>query len=156
MNSPFIEAIENDHQKLRDAIAGLTAAQMQAFPVPGTWSIQQIVIHVVDSDIIAACRMKRIIAMELPLMIGYDETLFAKNLHYHEQSVEDALEMLRLSGRQLGRILRALPDSALERKGIHNEIGAITLGWYMQRIAGHTDHHLKFIQQKRKMVESIG
>ncbi len=36
------------------AIAGLTPAERNAFPVPGTWSIQQIVLHLMDSDLIAA------------------------------------------------------------------------------------------------------
>ena len=34
------------------AIQGLDRADLLAFPVPGTWSIQQIVLHMMDSDLI--------------------------------------------------------------------------------------------------------
>ena len=55
-----------------------------AYPVPGSWSIQEIVIHLVDSDLILADRMKRIIAEDNPTLIGFDETQFTRNLHYNE------------------------------------------------------------------------
>jgi len=45
-----------------------------AVPVPGTWSLQQIAIHMMDSDLIASDRMKRIASMDKPLLCGYDET----------------------------------------------------------------------------------
>jgi hypothetical protein len=51
---------------------------MRAFPVPGTWSIQQIVLHMMDSDLIASDRMKRVIAEDRPTLIGYNETAFSE------------------------------------------------------------------------------
>ena len=43
-------------------------------------SIQQIVIHLLDSDLVWAARMKSIIAEENPIILGYDETKFAERL----------------------------------------------------------------------------
>ena len=37
-----------------------------AFPVPGKWSVQQLVMHMLDSDLVAGERMKRIIAEPRP------------------------------------------------------------------------------------------
>src|SRR5688572_8589914 len=64
------------------AVAGLTREQLLAFPVPGTWSIQQIIVHLLESDLVATHRMRRIVAEDLPLVIGYDETRFAQVLSY--------------------------------------------------------------------------
>src|SRR5258707_4912288 len=36
------------------AIRGLSTQELNAFPVPGTWSIQQVVLHLMDSDLIGA------------------------------------------------------------------------------------------------------
>jgi len=149
----LIEAYEKSGGKVRQSIAGLTAAQLTAFPVPGIWSIQQIVLHLMDSESIGANRMKKIIAMDLPLLMSYDETKFSQRLHYHDQSVEDAVTIIELHNRQMARILRRLPDEAFARKAIHNEIGAVTLGWFMERMVQHTEHHLKFIHDKRKMIQ---
>jgi hypothetical protein len=153
MDKAIIGAYERGAIKVRKAVAGLTHEQLTAFPIPGTWSIQQIVLHLMDSELIAANRMKKIIAMDQPLLLAYDESKFAQNLHYHEQSVEDAITIMELHSLQMGRILRRLPKSAFQRKAIHSEVGAITLGEYLGKIVWHIDHHLKFINKKRKMVQ---
>jgi uncharacterized damage-inducible protein DinB len=151
-HSELIDAFEHGHKKYRQAIAGLSPQQMKAFPVPETWSIHQIVVHVADSHVIGADRMQRIIAMDYPILQSYDETLFTKNLHYHEQSIEDWLTIMELTGRQYARLLRCLPESAYARAGNHTEAGPMTLSQMLQRCVNHIEHHLKFVQQKREMV----
>lgn len=54
---------------LHAAIRGLSAANLDAVPVPGSWSIRQIVLHLMDSDLIASDRMKRVIAQENPMLV---------------------------------------------------------------------------------------
>ena len=152
MSQALIEEFERGHRPLRQAIAGLSPQQMKAFPVPGTWSIHQIVVHVADSAVIGADRMQRIIAMDNPILQAYDETLFTKNLFYHEQSVDDALTLMELTGRQMARVLRCLPEAAFARLGNHTEVGPISLLQMLQRNVNHVPHHLKFIEQKRALV----
>jgi uncharacterized damage-inducible protein DinB len=67
----LIDAFERGGERLSAATAGLSGEQRQARPVPGTWSIHEIVVHMADSDAIGIDRMKRIIAEDLPLLIGY-------------------------------------------------------------------------------------
>src|SRR5688572_11152340 len=92
----LIDQFEAGGQRVKDAIKGLSREELTAFPVPGMWSIQQIVIHLQDSELVAIDRMKRIIAEEKPLLVGFDENKFTKNLFYDDQSVEDAAETLVL------------------------------------------------------------
>ncbi|MEI8194638.1 MAG: DinB family protein, partial [Phycisphaerae bacterium] len=66
MIKDMIEEYLRGGGKLGDAIQGLAPADFQATPVPGAWSIQQIVLHLMDSDLVASDRMKRIIAEENP------------------------------------------------------------------------------------------
>ena len=82
--SEWIDKYEHGPAELRAAVAGLSEEQLKAFVVPGTWSIQQIVIHLSDSELIGADRLKRIIAMDSAVLQSYDETAFSNNLHYHE------------------------------------------------------------------------
>jgi len=136
--------------KLRRAVEGLSRDDLTAFPVPGTWSIHQIVLHMQDSDGIGIDRMKRLAAEENPLLIGYDETKFAQRLYYHNQSIEDALALFEINRRQFVRVLKALPAEAFDRAGIHNEIGKVTLGVQLKKYNEHLEHHLRFIYDKRK------
>ena len=71
---------ERGADQLPIAILGLTREQFRAVPVPNTWSIGQITLHLMDADLIASDRMKRIIAEDNPAIIGYNETAFAARL----------------------------------------------------------------------------
>ena len=149
IDSGIIEQFERGGEKLRRAIAGLSREDLLAFPVPGTWSIQQIVIHLADSELVGIDRMKRVIAEENPLLIGYDETKFSQRLFYEEQSAEGAVTLVDVSRREFAKVLRKLPADAFARTGIHNEVGKLTLGELVQKYVKHLDHHLKFVHEKR-------
>jgi hypothetical protein len=150
MDKQIIDQYETGGEKLRQSIRGLSEQDLKSFPIPGTWSIQQIVVHVMDSDLVSADRMKRIIAEENPTLIGYDETKFSKNLFYDDQPANDAVTILDSNRKLFTRVLRKLPESAWTRTGNHNERGQITLGGYLKAVVDHLDHHLKFINDKRK------
>jgi len=139
--------------QLAQAIAGLTPEELKAFPVPGTWSIQQIVIHMMDSDLIGADRMKRVAAEpQPPTLIGYDETSFAKNLCYHELDPNLACEVFAKNRLLTAEVLRHLPAAAFERTGYHNEHGTMTLHELLATYVGHLEHHLKFLREKRSLL----
>src|SRR4051812_36930394 len=61
MDRALIELYAAGASEPQRAIRGLSRAQLNSFPIPGTWSIQQIVMHLMDSDLIASYRMKRLI-----------------------------------------------------------------------------------------------
>jgi hypothetical protein len=136
-----------------EAIRGLTTAELNAFPVPGTWSIQQIIIHLMDSDLIGADRMKRVAAENtMPQLIGYDETAFAKNLSYDKLDPAQACEVFRLNRLLTATVLRNLPDAAFERAGMHSERGRETLAHLVKDYAEHLEHHMKFLRDKRRLL----
>ena len=136
-----------------EAIRGLTTTELNAFPVSGTWSIQQIIIHLMDSDLIGSDRMKRIAAENVPpQLIGYDETAFAKNLNYDKLDPVQACEVFRLNRLLTAAVLRNLPDAAFQRHGMHSERGRETLADLVKDYADHVDHHMKFLKEKRSLL----
>jgi hypothetical protein len=152
MNREAIDHYAAGGEKLSLAIRGLTPQDMICMPTDpnvGKWSIQQVVVHLLDSDLINSDRMKRIIAEDNPTLIGYDETKLASNLHYDKQPVADALTIFELNRKLFTIILRQLPDSAFDRVGTHNESGKMTLAQWLERTNKHLDHHLNFIHAKR-------
>ena len=153
MDPKLIATFSAGGEQLSLAIRGLTRDDLLAVPAPdanvGKWSIQQVVIHCMDSDLIAVDRIKRMVAEENPSLIGYDENKFVQNLFYDEQDAEIAVQLVDLNRKQFARVLRKLPDAALQRKGTHNERGVQTAGKYIQFTIEHLDHHLKFIHAKR-------
>lgn len=135
---------------LRRAVAGLSAEQMQQRPGPGDWSIHEVVIHILDSDIVSWDRMKRIATMERPSLIRYDETASAKTLFYHDQRIDDALILFEIGRRQMLRILERLPVETFDRLGVHSDYGDVSLFEMVGKYVDHVEHHIRFIDEKRE------
>jgi len=135
---------------LREAIAGMSAEQLRARPIAGKWSTHEVVCHLADFDPILADRMKRVIAEERPSLVGADENRFAAALVYERRDAEEDLRIIELTRSQMGKILAALPDSALQRVGIHSERGELSLQKLLLAATRHIEHHVGFIREKRK------
>ena len=152
MNRSMIEEYARGATVPAEAIKGLAPADFRATPVPGTWSIGQIVLHLMDSDLIAADRMKRVIAEDNPAIIGYDETAFAQKLFYNDLDPHQAADIFQKNRELMAEILRRLPESAFIRAGTHNERGKMTLGELVEMYVGHLEHHMKFLRHKKQLL----
>lgn len=148
----ILEDYDHGGHLLRESVAGLTPADCLAHPIPGTWSIHEIVIHLQDSDLIGIHRMQRIAAENNPLLIGFDESAFMRHLRPELQSMEDALTLFEVGRRQFARVLRALPDEYFQRQGVHNDVGKVSLGELVVKYQNHLLHHLKFVKEKRRLL----
>jgi uncharacterized damage-inducible protein DinB len=137
-------------QTLRDAVKGMTHEQLQARPVAGKWSTLEVVCHITDFEPIYADRMKRVIALEKPSLLGADENRFASALAYHSRDIEEELTIVDRTRKQMARILSRLPEETLNRAGVHDERGPLTLEKLLTTIINHIPHHAKFIAEKRK------
>ncbi len=146
----LIDAYLAGPRTLRRAVAGMTPEQQRQRPVPGKWSTLEVVCHLSDFDPIYADRMKRVIAEERPQLIGADESRFAAALAYQQRDLEEELAIMDLTRSQLARILRTLPVEALQRVGIHNERGPLTLEYLLKGVNEHVAHHVRFIADKRR------
>lgn len=152
MPRPDIDLFVSCADEPGNAIRGLTSEQLNAFPIPGTWSIQQIVLHLLDSDLIACGRFKRIAAMNTPTVEAYDESAFTANLHYDKLDPFAACELFRLNRLFTGAWLRILPDEAFDRAGIHEQRGRTTLFEFVRIYTDHVAGHMKHLYHKRRVV----
>ena len=151
----LIDQYLKDADDLRMAVRGLQREDLLAHPVPGTWSVQEIVIHLLDSDFVLTDRMKRVIAEENPALLAFDETKFVERLFYDDQSADDALTLFEINRRNFGRVLRKLPDAAFERTGHHSERGPLRLIDLLTMSVNHLKHHMKFIVEKREKMGKL-
>lgn len=147
-----IDQFEQGGTLLTSAIEGLTDAQLDSYPVPGTWSVRQIVIHLLDTDQIAAYRMKRIIAEDVPRLDVYNENAFVEALHYDKQDAQRAGRLFAQLRNVTADILRRQPETCFDRAGLHPEIGEMKLGELLRIYVFHLEHHLGFIERKKRII----
>ncbi|CAA9414109.1 MAG: hypothetical protein AVDCRST_MAG64-2491 [uncultured Phycisphaerae bacterium] len=150
MDRNLLELYEDGGRKLTKAVEHLDRNDLTAFPVPNTWSIQQLVVHLADCDLVFSDRIKRVVAEDKPQLLAFDESRWAKNLHYELQSPQDAVELFALNRRVTAAVLKVLPDEAFARTGVHSEKGELKLEQIVRTAVNHLDHHLKFLYDKRE------
>jgi uncharacterized damage-inducible protein DinB len=136
-------------RQLRDAVAGMSADQLDARPIPGKMTTREVVCHISDFEPVYADRMKRVIAEDNPPLRGGDPDVWTSALAYARRDLDEELAVVDAVRAQMARILRAVPDSAWSRTGVHSEAGLITLQELLRRIANHLPHHIRFIEAKR-------
>lgn len=150
------DAIINDYEqapaRLRAAVDGLTSEELNAFPVPGTWSIQQICVHLLHSELFAAARMCQIIAEDVPLLMNWDENTFVSRLRYDRMPINDVLNCIETMRKTMAATLRQLKDEDFARYGIHSKRGKVTLDEQLITYVNHLEHHMAFLLEKRKML----
>ena len=132
------------------AVAGMTRDHLTARPVPGKWSTLEVLCHVADFEPVFADRMRRVIALDRPLLLAADENDFARHLAYEARDAAEEVAGIAATRRQMARVLRALPDSARERVGVHSLKGLQTLEQVLASATNHITHHLKFVAEKKK------
>src|SRR5215813_9770072 len=93
---------------LRRAVAGMTKEQLLARHIAGKWSTLEVVCHIADYEPIYADRMKRVLALKEPELLKGDPGLFAARLAYGQRDVEEELALIKITRKQMARILRTL------------------------------------------------
>lgn len=118
-------------------------------PGPGKWSLSDIVIHLLDTEVANAWRLRHIIGDENPIIEAFDENAWVKAMHYEELDPKAALSAyaaLRLCNVELAT---RLTKAQLAREGKHVERGPISVTWVLERMAWHDDAHLAQIERNR-------
>jgi hypothetical protein len=133
------------------AVGGLSREQERARPGAGvgTWTIAELVAHLVDSDQVGTDRMKRVIAEPEPTLLAYDQDAWIERLRSGEMSVEEGVNLFAANRRWMVTVLRGCPEADFARAGMHTEQGRLTLAELLAGYVAHLDHHLLFLYAKR-------
>ncbi len=134
---------------VRSMVRGLSDEQLNTKLAPGTWSILEVVVHLLDSDLIATHRMRRMVAEELPLLVSYDENLFIARLPAELCDAAEVLNLFEANRRFTARWLRSLSAEAFAREGIHTQRGKVTVQFLLETYTKHVTHHMPFVDGKR-------
>ena len=145
----LISAYEQGVEELRLAVAGMTVEQLRSRPVTGRWSTLEVVCHVADCEQFFADRMKRTVAMDRPLLLGADGFRYPEPLRYQDHDLEQELDLVALTRRQMARTLKLVAADAWQRTAVHSETGLVTLRQLLLHAVNHLRHHLRFVAEKR-------
>ena len=105
--------------------------------------------HLADSELVGGLRLRMVLAHDRPLLMAYDQDLWADRLRYGDADLRDALEQFTALRRVNVRIWQRLRPADLIRVGIHGERGEESLELMRQLYAGHDLLHLRQLERIR-------
>jgi len=133
-------------QRLRQALAAVPAEAMKWRPAPGEWSAHEVVCHCADSETQSASRIRVLAVEKEPLIVGYDQDAWARQLDYHAQPLDLALAVVDAVRGATAELLRRLPADVWAREGRHTESGRYTAGDWLRIYAEHLEGHARQIE----------
>jgi hypothetical protein len=131
------------------ALEGASDAQLDARPAPDKWTAREIVHHLADSEMTSAIRLRRLLAEDSPLIVGYDQEEYARRLHY-DRPIAASLSAFKAARDTTGELLDRLSDAEWGRKGTHSESGPYSVLQWLEIYAGHAHNHADQIRRARQ------
>lgn len=147
--SALIERYASGGPILAFSLGGLSPEHEKARPGPGDWSLAELAAHLVDTDLVFADRIKRVLAEDDPVLVAFDENAWIAGLEGHDFPVDDAVSLFTANRRWIHRILARCSEAEFARAGRHTERGRMTLAELIVYVTNHLDHHLRFVYAKR-------
>lgn len=131
-------------------LTGVFGEEEDFVAAPGRWSVRQIAAHLADSEVVAAHRIRQVLAEDNPVMTWFDEKLWAANLDYARRKPKQSLETLRRLRAENYELLQGVPEAAYERTGQHSVFGPKTLRQMVDAFGAHVETHARQIQEVRE------
>jgi hypothetical protein len=132
----------------REAVAGITDAELDARPGPDDWTAREIVHHTADSEMRAAIRLRQLIAEDNPVIQGYDQDNYTRALHY-DRPIDASLDAVDAARRTSTELLNLLSEDEWKRTGTHTESGAYGVTDWLSIYAAHAHDHADQIRRAR-------
>jgi hypothetical protein len=145
----LIEQYEEGPSVVRAAFDGITPPELDRRPAPDAWTAREIAHHLADSETNSYIRLRRLLAEDDVVIVGYDEAEWARRLHYG-RPIEPSLavfEAVRLASAQL---LHTLTDADFARTGKHTESGDYSVSTWLEIYASHGHDHANQIRRARE------
>jgi hypothetical protein len=137
----LIAKYDDGYRVVAEALAGATDEQLDARPEPGKWSARELVHHLADSEMTAATRLRLLVAIDNPQILGYDQDQFARKLYY-DRPIAASLDAFKAARRSTVEILERMTDADWSRAaGTHTEHGPFTAERWLELTSAHAHAH---------------
>ena len=141
--------LEQAPTRLREAVRGLSDAQLDTPYREGGWTARQLVHHLPDSHMNAYFRIRLALTEDEPTVRPYDEKLWAELPDARSGPVGPSLALLEGVHARLVRLLRSIEEAGFSRRFIHPEGYSGTVDTLINMYAWHSRHHTAHISTLR-------
>ncbi len=145
MRKKLVAQYKDGYRAIAEALTGATDEELDSRPAPNKWTAREVVHHLADSEMTAAIRLRVLLAIDRPSIVGYDQDEFARRLYY-DRPIEASVEAFKGARRTTAEILDRMSEAEWHREGTHTEHGRYTVERWLEIYAPHAHKHAEQIK----------
>ena len=112
--SGLVKRYRDGYKVVVEALNGITEEELDR-SATGGWTPRQIAHHLADSEMESATRIRRLLAMREPTILGYDEKAFASLAT--DRPIGPSLEAMRWARESTFQLLERMAEDDWQRVG---------------------------------------
>jgi len=144
------EILKSDLVELRKLFGVLNEEQALYRYESGKWSIKEILVHCMDTEVIFNSRALMFARGERQPLPGYDHEAYVRESRANEKSLKEIEESWNLMRKTTQNLFSGFADDALNRVGNANG-NKMSVKSLIYIIPGHVLHHLGVIREKYRI-----
>jgi uncharacterized damage-inducible protein DinB len=143
----LLDELYQQHLDTVDLVTSLDDETLQFAYAPGKWTIQDILMHLMDCERIFCFRALAIARNDQTPLPGFDENSYAKNTNANSRRILDIVREFSVLRSSTIELFRSFDATQLARIGNANgkAVKASALAWV---ICGHEIHHRNIIEER--------
>jgi hypothetical protein len=134
-------------KKLERLIKGVPTAKLRKRPAADKWSVNEILAHLAETEIVGGFRMRLILGAPGIPIPAFDQDAWVISGHYEKRDPRKSLEQFRTVREANLALLKSLEPRQWKHHGVHAERGIETIERIVRMFAGHDINHLQQIEQ---------
>jgi hypothetical protein len=146
-----VRFLEETPESIRQLTAAFAGQELRWKPGVNEFSALEQVCHLRDLEREGyAERIKKLLTENQPSLPDFDGARMARERDYNKQDFESALQAFALARAENVRVMKSLSPDELNRSGLLDGVGAITLGKLLLLMSEHDQSHHKELSELRE------
>ncbi|EOS54946.1 DinB family protein [Paenibacillus barengoltzii] len=142
MTKVNFEAFLNTHGQLLTAIDGLSEEQTTWKPKPESWSVLEVLTHLVDHSIVISFRIRDILAGTEARLPAFNQDAWVSGQYANAGKVSDVLQAFHALLLYNSLLLNRLDTADLEKTGVNAKGETVSIKQIVEGFTNHVQRHL--------------
>ena len=143
----FLAGFELQIDELRQVLGNLSGGEDQILHEPYTWTLRQVLGHLIDCERIFSTRLLRIAVGDETPIPGIDQDIYVDNLDYQSVTMAELLDEFEHLRRANVLLAKRLPDGSLDRMGTASD-NPVSARANLYILGGHVVYHLEIVKRR--------
>jgi hypothetical protein len=132
--------------RLARLLRGVSKQRLARRPAPGKWSVNEIVAHLSETEVVVGYRMRTVLGAPGTTIQAFDQDRWAAAGNYAARDAKKSLALFRAVREANLELLQGLTPEQRKQFGVHAERGEESIEMMVNMMAGHDLNHLRQVE----------